>query len=160
MKIAYTLVKLLSLFSLLSNLTIGYAKAEALPALQLTNLMQQGDITLKPQENKLLFLTFFENKCRWCLRQITTYNKVKNKVPANFIMVGVGDSKTVLRHWAKRAQPLIPVALASEDLIQLVGEPKVTPFTIIFDSKGRFVTKVTGYIKEEVLAELTSIVIE
>ncbi len=125
-----------------------------LPVLALENLFAEAPILLKAKGNNLLFVTFFENKCRWCLRQMNTYQNFQQKLNANFVMVGVGDSKTKLRHWAKRAGTSLPTALASDELLSLVGVPKVTPFTLIFNPKGGFITKVTGYIKPHQLEKL------
>jgi len=130
------------------------AAQTTLPPLKLQNLMGETPIVLKTKESNLLFVTFFEDKCRWCLRQMNAYQKFKNKMNAEFVMVGVGGSKYKLRHWAKRAGTSLPTAYASEELLSLVGIPEMTPYTLIFDSQGYFLSKVTGYIKPEVLSKI------
>lgn len=131
------------------------ASRATLPAIELQNLFAEQPVVLKPRKDKLLFVTFFEDKCRWCLRQMVAYEEHKTKLKADFVMVGVGDSKLKLRHWAKRAGTTIPTAYASNQLLALVGAPKVTPFTLIFNSNGHFLTKITGYIKPAKLTQLS-----
>ena len=132
------------------------ASRAMLPALELQNLFGEKPVLLKAGRNNLLFVTFFENKCRWCLRQMNTYQDFQSEIKASFIMVGVGDSKIELRHWAKRAGTSLPVAYASDELLSLVGAPQVTPMTLIFDPQGGFITKVTGYIKAKNLEQLAA----
>ncbi|MCW8877123.1 MAG: hypothetical protein OQJ89_04720 [Kangiellaceae bacterium] len=127
-----------------------------LPAIELQNLFAEQPVVLKSRKDNLLFVTFFEDKCRWCLRQMVAYEEFKTKINADFVMVGVGDSKLKLRHWAKRAGTSIPTAYASDKLLALVGKPEVTPYTLIFDSEGHFLTKVTGYIKPGKLSQLSA----
>lgn len=137
------------------NTSVQASSHAALPALKLQNLFEERPIILKAKKENLLYVTFFEDKCRWCLRQMSAYQKYQHKMKADFVMVGVGDSKYKLRHWAKRARTDIPVAFASDELLSLVGTPKVTPYTLIFDSEGQFLTKVTGYIKPDTLEQMS-----
>ena len=135
---------------------VNAASRATLPAIELPNLFAEQPIVLKPSKDKLLFVTFFEDKCRWCLRQMVAYERFKTQLNADFVMVGVGDSKLKLRHWAKRSGASIPTAYASDKLLDLVGKPQVTPYTLVFDSKGQFLTKITGYIKPAKLTQLTN----
>ena len=126
-----------------------------LPEVNLKSLMDQSFVSLPEYQGDYLFLSFFENECRWCLKQIKTYNQLKGIKNTRFVMAGVGESDFHLRHWAKRANPQIPVVKASPELKEIVGEIEATPFTLIFDRQGRFVTKVRGYLKQD---KLTSII--
>ncbi len=125
-----------------------------LPDLQLASLMGKNNVNLKDYLGSVLFLSFFENECRWCLKQIREYNQLNSSGEARYVMAGVGENDFYLRHWANRASPQIPVVKAEEKLLDIVGEVKATPYTLIFDKKGRFVSKITGYIKQEKLQQI------
>jgi len=125
--------------------------------MQLASLMNKGKINLKQFQGRIVFLSFFENECRWCLKQIREYNQLEGLEQANYVMAGVGESDFHLRHWANRASPKIPVVKASEELLEMVGEIQATPYTLIFDQQGVFVTRITGYIKQNKLKKIIEV---
>ncbi|WP_196138630.1 redoxin domain-containing protein [Aliikangiella sp. G2MR2-5] len=126
-----------------------------LAGIKLHSLQSEDVVDLEGYIGKPLLLSFYEDKCRWCLRQIKAYNRLNEKSRMQFVMAGIGDSNRLLRLWAKRARPEIPILKASQKLLELIGDVPATPYTLIFDSRGRFVTKVTGYMDEDKLELLS-----
>ncbi|WP_444997763.1 TlpA family protein disulfide reductase [Aliikangiella sp. IMCC44359] len=128
-----------------------------LPNLNLLSLMDQSQLNLQDLNGSLVILSFYENECRWCLKQMRQYNQLVSNNEVKFVMAGIGSNDFYLRHWANRANPQFPVVKANKNLLDIVGKIEATPYTLIFDQQGRFITKITGYIEAAKIEKIIKI---
>lgn len=118
----------------------------------LKSLTTDTQVQLKEYKDKLLIVTIFEPECAWCMKQFKALQKLQHQCEASIASVGVGiGNKEGLKELVRRTKVSFATAEASPSFIALVGEPKGTPFTILFDEKGELITTLLGYIPHKKL---------
>lgn len=107
---------------------------------------RDATVLLQAPEAGLLFITFFEPDCSWCLKQMQALDELqKNKMQYKVVAVGIQGSRFELKQWAARANTNLPIARITPQIGRQTGSPRVTPTTLVFDTKGNFVTKFVGF---------------
>jgi thioredoxin-related protein len=119
---------------------------------RLQSLHSQQVIDLNAYKGKILFLTFIDKDCSWCDKQLKAFNTLSIREEASavqIIAVAMGGDVEALK--AKTTGLEFPVVKASEELLTSIGGVKMTPYTLIADRKGNFMTKIVGYKSEDQL---------
>jgi thioredoxin-related protein len=139
------------LFALL--LTSSPLWGASLYTIELDNLLKLETVNLGDYKNKLQIISIFEPECPWCLKQFKALEKLYDNCSADIqpIAVGVGN-KQQLKSLVYRSKISFPALAASPDFLDIIGQPKGTPFTLILDQKGNLVTTLQGYIPYQKLS--------
>ncbi len=104
-------------------------------------------IKLNKSKGKWIILSFFENQCRWCLKQMSDFNQLEAKhYPIDIYSVGTGDHAFKLLNWAKKASPHYPLVASNPAIESLTGPLPATPYTFVFTPNGTLHGKLRGYI--------------
>jgi thioredoxin-related protein len=122
---------------------------------RLQSLHKQQVIDLNEYKGKMLFLTFVDKDCSWCDKQLKAFSAIVKKEDAHTVQaiaVAMGDDIEALK--AKTMGLAFPVVKASEELLTSIGGVKMTPYTLIADRKGNFLTKIVGYKNEDQLESI------
>lgn len=107
---------------------------------------RDATVLLQAPEAGLLFITFFEPDCSWCLKQMQALDELqKNKKQYKVVAIGIQGSRFDLKQWAARADTGLPITRITPQIERQLGSPRVTPTTLIFDDKGNFVAKFVGF---------------
>lgn len=125
----------------------------SLYTIKLDNLLKLETVNFSDYKNKLLIVSIFEPECPWCLKQFKALEKLYSNCPSNIqpIAVGMGN-KQQLKTLVYRSKISFPALAASPEFLDLIGQPKGTPFTLILDQEGKLVTTLQGYIPYQKLS--------
>lgn len=134
--------------------------AESLPAqsplhFQLEELRSGEQHHLARFAGSPLFLIFFEPRCPWCAKQISTLQGLLERCPNKLraVAVGVHGDLPGYRRFLRRAQVEIPAYRASPQLQAAIGGVPATPYTLFLDATGRPTHRLRGAIAAPQLSQ-------
>lgn len=147
-------------YALITMLLLGAAfsaSAETSSGFQfeLMDLRSNQQVEVAQAHKKWLLVSFFEEDCRWCLKQLRDLEVLTDQQSCvEAIGVGIGNDRNGLRRWANRASPSIPIYQMGSRLQKTIGKLAATPFTVWYGPNGEIETSSRGYLP---LAKLDSI---
>jgi thioredoxin-related protein len=125
---------------------------------ELESIGQTGDLRLEDYRGVPLILSFFEPACSWCVRQLRDLVKLQKRCNEELrvIAIGVHGRKPALNRVlaVSAARGRLTAAQASPSLLSAIGGVNATPYTLIIDTEGRYMTQLRGYIPLEKLKVL------
>ncbi len=127
--------------------------AKSLFEFTLTDLTDTAPHALAQYQGQTLVVSFFEQGCRWCLRQMQALNGLEQNIAV--VAIGVGGHALGLRQWAMRAEPRYPVLMASHAMLRDIGTLPATPITVLVGRDGQIRQTIRGYLP---LAQLGGLV--
>lgn len=121
----------------------------------LLDLRSNALVEVAQSQNKWLLVSFFEEDCRWCLKQLRDLDSLTELKQCVEVMgIGIGDDRNGLRRWANRASSSVPIYQMGKTLKRSMGKLAATPFTVWYGPDGQIETSSRGYLP---LAKLESI---
>ncbi|GAA5218496.1 conjugal transfer protein TraF [Corallincola platygyrae] len=143
-----------ALVLLVGLLAASSARAsDGLYGLSFEALSGEANVALADYKGKPFAMLVFEDECKWCLKQMRTFNTlVEQGKVKDVVAVGKGD-KHSLKRWARRASPTYPLAQINRELLQALDGVKTTPITLLVDANGQVSQVVRGYLPEQEMAE-------
>ena len=147
-------------YALIMMLLLGAAfSASANPSqgfrFELMDLRSNQQVDVAQAQQKWLLVSFFEEDCRWCLKQLRDLEVLTEQQSCvEAIGIGIGDDRNGLRRWANRASPSLPIYQMGSRLQKTIGKLAATPFTVWYGPNGEIKTSSRGYLP---LAKLDSI---
>ncbi len=102
----------------------------------------------------------FQPDCSWCKKQGQTlaaaFEQCQSSV--NISLVGAKGNRSQLRKALKHYHKSIPAYKADSKFLRTIGGYQASPTTLIYDTKGRLITKKRGFIPHEKLAHALKII--
>jgi len=122
--------------------------ATAMLDFTLPQLDSKLPFALSTLRGRTVFISFFEPDCTWCLKQMRALHALVATDPAGYaaVAVGVGGPNSVLRQWALKVNTNLPLLRGTAEFQAAVGGITVTPYNLVFDTNGRYLTRGTGYL--------------
>lgn len=147
--------------SLILLLMLGAAQIRAdsvAPSLldyELRSLAAPDVHSLLRYRGKPVLMVFFEPECTWCFRQVRAINALGKGCAGTFtaLAVGVNGSRESLRKELRRLKPDFPAYQASAELMASLGGVPATPLTLLGDTRGGYLSWLSGYAPEDRLAD-------
>lgn len=97
-------------------------------------------------KGKPMIASFFMPNCRWCQRQHKALKLVSESCPElQSVMLGVNGTRNALRKELKREQNQFAAYIASNNIVQAIGDKSPVPMMLIFNREGKLMLNTVGY---------------
>lgn len=131
----------------------------SLKPLRIQSEISNQEVT-KAAEGKLASVTMiFQPDCSWCKRQSKTLAKVFEQCQSsiNINLVGAKGKTGQLKKELKHYHQGIPAYKADRQFLRSIGGYQASPTTLLYDNQGQLVAKKRGFIEENKLTQVVSI---
>lgn len=148
----------LGLALLLTAITL-FNQAQAMPFV-LKSLNVEQAITGAQVDELATLVMIFQPDCSWCKKQGKTlsmaYKQCRGSV--NIALVGTKGNARKLKKELKHYHKHIPAFIADRKFLREVGGYQASPTTLVFNAQGELIMKKRGFIPQEKLANVMSII--
>jgi thioredoxin-related protein len=148
----------LGLALLLTAITL-FNQAQAMPFV-LKSLNVEQAITGAQVDELATLVMIFQPDCSWCKKQGKTlsmaYKQCRGSV--NIALVGTKGNTRKLKKELKHYHKHIPAFIADRKFLREVGGYQASPTTLVFNAQGELIMKKRGFIAQEKLANVMSII--
>ncbi len=148
----------LGLALLLTAITL-FNQAQAMPFV-LKSLNVEQAITGAQVDELATLVMIFQPDCSWCKKQGKTlsmaYKQCRGSV--NIALVGTKGNARKLKKELKHYHKHIPAFIADRKFLREVGGYQASPTTLVFNAQGELIMKKRGFIAQEKLANVMSII--
>ena len=148
----------LGLTLLLTAITL-FNQAQAMPFV-LKSLNVEQAITGAQVDELATLVMIFQPDCSWCKKQGKTlsmaYKQCRGSV--NIALVGTKGNARKLKKELKHYHKHIPAFIADRKFLREVGGYQASPTTLVFNAQGELIMKKRGFIAQEKLANVMSII--
>lgn len=148
----------LGLALLLTAITL-FHRAQAMPFV-LKSLNVEQAITGAQVDELATLVMIFQPDCSWCKKQGKTlsmaYKQCRGSV--NIALVGTKGNARKLKKELKHYHKHIPAFIADRKFLREVGGYQASPTTLVFNAQGELIMKKRGFIAQEKLANVMSII--
>jgi len=143
---------------LISAITL-FSQVQAMPfALKSLNVNQA--ITGVEGDDLATLVMIYQPDCSWCKKQGKTlsvaYEQCRGSV--NIALVGTKGNARKLKKELKHYHKHIPAFIADRKFLREIGGYQASPTTLVFNTQGELIMKKRGFIAQEKLTNVMSII--
>ncbi len=141
-------MKRVAIFLFLALFATGVASATSISQATFKDLEGKTH-RLGDFKGKVVLVNFFASYCPPCMVEIKELVKLYRKYQKDgLVVVGLmvdREGESLLPHIVEAKGITYPVGLATKEILDLFGNPPITPTTFIIDREGTVVKRLIGY---------------